>query len=167
MTETDRRPPRMLEALLSRILDGRDRDWILGDLREEHARVAAAYGRRRARTWYLRQLVRSVIPSARRRMITRGPGHQPPIRRSGARSFGLHARLILRQLVRTPLFTAGSILTLGLELGLATAIFSVVNGVLLRPLPYRDAERLLWIWSDLTEIGVPRVLPILNPTSPA
>jgi putative ABC transport system permease protein len=47
----------------------------------------------------------------------------------------------LRQLRRTPAFAAVAILTLGLGIGANTAIFSLVHGVLLRPLPYPQAER--------------------------
>ena len=51
----------------------------------------------------------------------------------------------VRQLVRAPGFAATAILTLGLGIGANTTIFSVVNAVLLRPLPYPDADRLLTI----------------------
>ena len=50
---------------------------------------------------------------------------------------------------RTPGFTAVAILTLGLGIGATTAIFSVVHGVLMKPLPYRDSGRLANIWVDL------------------
>ncbi len=54
----------------------------------------------------------------------------------------------LRALCRTPAFTFGAVVTVAITVGMTTAIFSVVHGVLLRQLPYRNAERVLWIWSD-------------------
>src|SRR5256886_2783416 len=52
----------------------------------------------------------------------------------------------VRMLRRNPLFAAAAVITLGLGLGAALAVFNVVNGVLLRPLPYRDPERINIIW---------------------
>lgn len=51
-----------------------------------------------------------------------------------------------RQLARNPGFTAVVVITLGLAIGANSAIFSVVDGVLLRPLPYPNADRLLLVW---------------------
>jgi putative ABC transport system permease protein len=57
-------------------------------------------------------------------------------------------RYSLRALGKTPAFTAGAVITVALTVGATTAIFSVVHGVLLRQLPYRDVEQVFWIWSD-------------------
>ena len=54
-------------------------------------------------------------------------------------------RYAFRSLVRTPGYTAAFVLTLGLGIGANTAIFSVINGVLLRPLPYPDADRIMYL----------------------
>ena len=54
----------------------------------------------------------------------------------------------VRALRKTPAFTIGAIATVALTVGATTAIFSVVYGVLLRQLPYRDVERVFWIWSE-------------------
>ena len=70
--------------------------------------------------------------------------------------FAYDLRAALRQAARQPGFAAVVILTLALGFGANTAVFSVVDAVLVRPLPYRDADRLGFLWTKLEWIGVPR-----------
>jgi putative ABC transport system permease protein len=63
-------------------------------------------------------------------------------------------RWIVRRLSRAPLFTAITLLTLAVGIGANTAIFSVVNGVLLKPLPYADPDRLVAVWQSAPGLGI-------------
>ena len=71
-------------------------------------------------------------------------------------------RHTLRLAIKTPVFSVLTVLALALGIGATSAIFAVVNGVLLRSLPYRDDARLVNVWSFNTKDNLPR-----NTISPA
>src|SRR6476659_9780856 len=62
-------------------------------------------------------------------------------------AFAQDVRYALRAFGRTPGFTAAAVLSLAIGIGANTAIFSVAGALLLRPLPYKDADRLVILWN--------------------
>jgi predicted permease len=64
------------------------------------------------------------------------------------------SRYALRMLVRTPVFSLIAILTFAIGIGINTAVFSVVNGVLLEALPYPDPDRITMVWLDNQRQGI-------------
>ena len=61
--------------------------------------------------------------------------------------------LALRQIRHNPVFSAIAIATLALGIGVNAAMFSAVDAVLIRPLPYADADRLVMVWDDNSRVG--------------
>jgi predicted permease len=65
----------------------------------------------------------------------------------------LDLRYAWRGVLKAPGFTAVIVVTLALGIGANTAMFSIVRSMLLQPLPYRDADRLIFVWLGRTEVG--------------
>jgi predicted permease len=65
-------------------------------------------------------------------------------------------RFAIRTLLKQPVFAVVAVLTLGLGLGANTAIFSLIYQTLLRPLPYPDAGRLVFVWNSYPKMGLPK-----------
>ena len=70
------------------------------------------------------------------------------------------ARYAVRMLWRAPWFTAAAVLTLSIGIGVNTAMFAVVYGVLIRPLPYADVDRLHFLFQSSPRAGRTRITPL-------
>ena len=74
-------------------------------------------------------------------------------------------RFAVRTLRKQPVFTLVAVLTLALGIGANTAIFSLLYQVLLRPLPYRAAHRLVFVWNTYLKAGHGHVQTWPSPTT--
>jgi putative ABC transport system permease protein len=120
------------------------REFVLGDLEEEFA-TRSGDSRVAARGWFWWQTMRCLIAPPVVRPHTR---QLPPVRGdSKMRNVIADLRYAVRAMSRTPSFAASVIGVLALGIGANTAIFSIVNAVLLRPLPFEEPERLVRIFT--------------------
>jgi predicted permease len=130
-------PPRLPDRLLRWVLPGGlEGQAIRGDLLEEFHERVPTDGVGRARAWYRREALALAAGHLRRRLALLAP------------PFGHDIRLAVRSLARQPALTTAIVLTLGLAIGANTALFSVFDGLLFRPLPYRDADRIVHLQLD-------------------
>ncbi len=144
---------RRLRALLVRMAAMFDRERLDGELAaelESHLAMAIDDNRRAGMT----------AGEARRQALIRLGGVAQVEERYRERrglpvleNLARDLRFGARTMRRNPGFTAVAVLTLGLGIGANTAIFSVVNAVLLRPLPFPESGRLVLIWGTNTESG--------------
>jgi putative ABC transport system permease protein len=112
--------------LLERFLPSSTADAVVGDLIERHLTGVRLWRETLVAIWQLRD------PAPKQVELMS--------------SFLSDLRLAARLLARAPTFTAAAVLTLGIAIGATAAIFSVANPVLIQPLPYRNADRVMVVW---------------------
>ena len=146
-------PPHLL-LLLLRLTPHRWRDEMEGDLLEGYRMRLRLDGAWRARLWCWRQVCSFDVLRLRR--SDRGR-RQSSGRKRGIKmminQFGRDIRYALRRSAKNPGFTALILLTLALGIGATTAVFSLVYGVLLKPLPYQEPERLAMVFRTVPRLG--------------
>ncbi|MGD8817457.1 MAG: ADOP family duplicated permease, partial [Acidobacteriota bacterium] len=148
------RPPRIAAKLLDAVLPRELRDDVLGDLQEGFGARLATDGPTVARRWYWRQALHSL------RWVRGANAPEPPRRPRASRlrrafmGF-LHYDLAyaFRQLRANPGFTAVAVLSLAIGIGANSTIFAVINGFLFKPLPVRDIDQVVEVFSSLPEQG--------------
>jgi putative ABC transport system permease protein len=153
VTSRRRRPP-AAARLLAALFPPRDdaAEAAIGDLEEEYA-DRADRGTFRAAAWYWAEAASlgRGFAAERLRGWRRGRTSAGLVRRRGdstMRTLWEDLRLAFRGLRQKPGFAAAVVATLALGIGGNVALFSVVDGVLLRPLPYPDPERLVILWEN-------------------
>src|SRR5436305_310672 len=145
-------PLRLASSVLRTLLPIAEREEVLGDLREEHERRRAARGRALAAVWLWRQVLGSA-PALLRRSWWRGrTGLEQAANRWLPGGFGMESwimdlRYAVRRLRSRPTYTLLAVLTLALGVGGSAAIFSILRGLLLDPLPFAKEAEIVVFWN--------------------
>ncbi|UCC24184.1 MAG: ABC transporter permease [Gemmatimonadales bacterium] len=144
-------PPRLLRRLLAGRIPRVDREWVLRDLDDLYAGRSARLGRRSANRWYLRQVGSFWLRVQAHRLRSGAATLTDPRLLSEMLSMDtliMDLRYALRRLARTPGFTLVAILSLALGIGANTAMFSLVNTVLLKEQPFTDRHELVEVYTS-------------------
>jgi predicted permease len=136
-------PPRLAHRLLAARLVRDEREELIGDLDEQFQMCLRRRGPGAARRWYWRQTIVLLLGFAMHRRDLVSTAHERTRGRWAAGNLALDARHALRALRHSPAFSMAALLSLTFGIGLSTSVFSLVNGILLKPLPVPDADRIV------------------------
>ncbi|MEO8483650.1 MAG: ADOP family duplicated permease [Acidobacteriota bacterium] len=158
MTTREPNPPRLARQFVAWRFSGERQEIVLGDL-DEAFRDALAGGdsTRRASLRYWRQALASLPPRRRRfeasfeSVATPSNDRHPGVLDMSLNDFRHTGRFLLK----SPWWTIAVVLTIALAIGANTAVFSVVNAVMLRPLPFDQPDRLVWIAERNDRLNLP------------
>ena len=154
------RPPRLAELILERLTPAGEREFLLGDLQERYGDLFAAKGPAVARVWYWVQVLKALVslPGLWR---AQGLGRY---RQSWQETLSVRrrrfpfpdvlardVRYAVRALRRDAAATMFAVVIAALGIAASTTVFSICQALLLRPLPFRDPARLVWIANGTSE----------------
>jgi predicted permease len=150
------RSPRFARWLLNVRLHEEWRDFVVGDLEEEFA-ARSCDSRLAARAWFWWQTIRCLASPP---PVRRAPkSHSSSRGDSSIRAVLYNLRYAARTLRNAPGFSATIVATLALGIGANSAVFSGLDAVLLRSLPFRDADRIVSVSQVLEGPGVSNLSP--------
>jgi predicted permease len=150
-------PPALARWLIGRRYRGDAREVVEGDLAEVHQRALdGGASRRAASRLYWRLTLASLAAPRIGSMLGEPARDSVSSKRDRGSASGLHgvaadARLGVRRLLHSPGFFLPAVLTLGLTIGANAAMFGVLERLVLSPLPFADADRLVYLWRSNAE----------------
>ena len=150
---TQRRHVLLASWILRLCIPKTDHDEIAGDILEAFTKLRSRFPTSwRPHIWYWRQITLAAAHGLV--MHWHAPAVEQRRKEDVFMTFVQDLRYAVRTLWRRPGFAAVVIGTLALGIGATTSVFSVVNGVLLRPLPYDNADRLTLVWGRMSTTEV-------------